>query len=784
MRANIVCAGLAAISLAVAAPCAAEESTASPLAGTQPLHVDDPLDELMVDGISQFAIRELEGSQDLRDKSWAAAKKSKVAFVKEVELRRERFRTLLGAVDPREAASGFQLFAEVGDDGAVGRSGSATAYAVRWRVMTGITGEGLLLKPDRPPVARVVAVPDADWTPEMYADLRPGLGRHEPAPSQLAFAGVEVLIPTLISRESSFSGNPLVAFTNEPHREFVYRQAFPVGRHIIGYEVEKILAAVDEFERRNERERRDVPIGVMGVGEGGLLALDAAAIDLRINAALVSGYFQKRSAVWREPIYRNVWAQLTEFGDAEIAGLIAPRTLVVEASAVPEVTGPPAPREGQRNTAAPGIIKPCALNDVESELGRAKSTYALLGVPDQLKLVVSDQGIGPSGTVRALKGFLSALKVNIDTSTLEPRWRATQDVVDPVARQQRQMRELTEYSQRLMRLSPATREEFWAKADSSSIDAWKHTTEFYRDYVWEEMIGKLAPSTVPPNVRTRQVFDEPDYTGYEVAIDLYPDVIAAGIMLLPKKMKEGEKRPVIVCQHGLEGVPRDTIAKTGDGFKYYQAFAEQLVQKGFIVYAPQNPYRGGDQFRVIQRQSNPLKRSLFSYIIAQHDRTVEWLSTLPYVDSNRIALYGLSYGGKTAMRVPTLLNNRYALAICSGDFNDWIRKVATVDESFGYIYTGEYEMPEWNLGNVASYAELAGLMAPRPFMVERGHDDGVAPDEWVGGEFARVRRLYDRLGISDRAEIEFFNGPHMIHGVGSFKFLQAQLGWPKKPDKP
>ncbi len=87
---------------------------------------------------------------------------------------------------------------------------------------------------------------------------------------------------------------------------------------------------------------------------------------------------------------------------------------------------------------------------------------------------------------------------------------------------------------------------------------WVHSTEFYRNYVWEEMIGKLPPPSMPPNVRTRRVLDEPAYTGYEVVIDVYPDVIAAGILLLPKNLEVTEKRPVVVCQHGLEGVPLDT----------------------------------------------------------------------------------------------------------------------------------------------------------------------------------------------------------------------------------
>ena len=29
------------------------------------------------------------------------------------------------------------------------------------------------------------------------------------------------------------------------------------------------------------------------------------------------------------------------------------------------------------------------------------------------------------------------------------------------------------------------------------------------------------------------------------------------------------------------------------------------------------------------------------------------------------------------------------------------------------------------------------------------------------------------------AEIEFFDGPHSIHGVGTFDFLRRHLGWPR-----
>jgi hypothetical protein len=94
---------------------------------------------------------------------------------------------------------------------------------------------------------------------------------------------------------------------------------------------------------------------------------------------------------------------------------------------------------------------------------------------------------------------------------------------------------------------------------------------------------------------------------------------------------------------------------------------------------------------------------------------------------------------------------------------------------------GEYEIFEFDLGSTFNYAEMATLIAPRPFMVERGHFDGVAPDETVGFEFAKVRFLYEaKLDLVNRCRIEWFVGPHTIHGQGTFDFLTEQLAWPTR----
>ena len=233
---------------------------------------------------------------------------------------------------------------------------------------------------------------------------------------------------------------------------------------------------------------------------------------------------------------------------------------------------------------------------------------------------------------------------------------------------------------------------------------------------------------------------------------------------------------MVVCQHGLEGRPQSVIGK--EQFQYYKAFATDLAERGFITFAPQNIYIFKDRFRTLQRKSYPIKKTLFSTMVPQHQQIVNWLGSQPQVDSSRIAFYGLSYGGKSAMRIPALVTD-YCLSICSADFNEWVRKNASTRHNFSYVWTGEYEIFEWDLGSTFNYAEMASLICPRPFMVERGHYDGVGKDEWVGYEFGKVRFLYQgQLKIGDRCEIEWFDGPHSINSKGTFQFLHKHLDWP------
>jgi dienelactone hydrolase len=746
----------------------ADALRAEPLPGSKPLIKEGDLAADMVAGIDRYLMRELAASGARRQTAWKPDYSSNEAYARYVQPYRARLAKILGAVDRRLPVPDLEYVATTGTPALIAETERYRIYSVRWPVFEGVDGQGRLLEPKSKPLANVVALPDADWTPEMLVGLAPGIPPHAQFARRLAEGGCRVIVPTLINRQDTWSGNPRYRMTNQPHREYVYRMAYELGRHIIGYEVQKVLAVVDWFSHDKDHP----PVGVFGYGEGGLLALASAAIDPRIRATVVSGYFGPCEEVWQEPIYRNVWALVREFGAAGLANLIAPRTLIIEISKGPEVAGPPPIRQG-RSGAAPGSLRSPSPEAVAAELQHVDA-FRALHVPEATGLATVQSDL--PGQEETCGKFLTALGSRMGP-TMEEAPRDLRTAFDPGSRQHRQLDQLVEFTQHLLREAEHRRQDFfWAKTDTSSLAKWQASCIPLRSYFWEEVIGKLPDPTEPVSPRSRLAYDEPKWKGYEVTLDLYPEVFAYGILLVPKNLKPGERRPLVVCQHGLEGRPQDVV-NPKMRTPYYNSFGAELANKGFIVYAPQNPYIGQDKFRVLQRKANPLKLSLFSFIVRQHERTLDWLAGLDFVDPERMGFYGLSYGGKTAMRVPALLS-RYALSICSGDFNEWIWKNVTIDYNGTYILSGEYEMFEFDLGNTFNYAEMAALIAPRPFMVERGHNDGVGIDEYVSYEYAKVRRFYARLGIPPRTEIEYFNSGHEINGKGTYAFLEKFLHWP------
>lgn len=733
------------------------------LGENKPMVMDGDIASKLVSGVDRFLLEQIADAKKTRGKKWVAEYKAAADKKTFFEAKRRKLAHILGIRDQRISFESPQLISTLKTSSLIATSEKYDVHAIRFPVLEGVTVEGLLLEPKNgKPREQMVVIPDADQTPEMLC----GLSDEIPIESQdariYADMGFRVIVPTIISRKMSRRRGR----ANLTHREYLYRSAFEMGRHIVGYEVQKVLAAIDWFEKKDPKS----VISVSGMGEGGLLAFYAAALDPRIDSVLLDDFLGNRIPMWDQPISRNLFGLENEFGEEQVCSLIEAKHIDIHwrEKSLRVVL----PSEG----GAPGKLMSPTIKEF-------KLTAESIGVTQK---AISNQSQLIKFSFEGVAGSTPRIRNRSPIASNDPKQLPENITPTPIRkirsinaenRMQRQIIEIDQYNQSLLKNSESVRKQFVNGLDTSSMEKFEASAKKYRKIFAEEIIGQFDLPLKAINPRVRKYCDKEKYVGYEIVLDVFDDVIAYGIILFPKDLKENEKRPVVVCQHGLEGRPQDIVQ--GDHYAYHD-FAAKLAEQGFITFSPQNLYIFKDRFRTLQRKANSIGKTLFSVIVPQHQQIVNWLKTLSNVDEKRIAFYGLSYGGKSAMRIPPLVQD-YCLSICSADFNDWIWKNASTSSDYSYVWTGEYEIFEFDLGNTFNYTEMAALIAPRPFMVERGHFDGVSSDERVAYEFAKVRHLYQaKLGIGDRCEIEFFVGPHTINGRGTYDFLRKHLDWPAK----
>ena len=760
------------------------------LPGTKPLTWEErggDLADRLMDGAHRFVEQQIAASAKKRPRFWDRDSSSAEAYARSVAANRQHLAEIIGAVDERRAPE-MQRFGHGTQPGLVAQTKTYRIWQVRWPVLEHVWGEGLLVEPEGEATGSVVVVPDLDQTPEGVMGLDESVTAPAQVARRLAERGLRAVILTTVDRQHLPGYDSPLRQTGQIEREWIsnrhwiYRQAFHLGRHIIGYEVQKVRAAVDWFTQRDGAAGQ---VGVVGYGEGGLISFYAAAIDQRIDATLVSGYFEERQDLWREPIYRQVWDLLEQFGDAEIASLIAPRRLVVEYAPIPK-----AGRDEGRLATPP-------FGEVQAEFQRVGELVPARFTSAELVAGAGGSTTGPMSH-EAIERFAEAF-------TAEERFvqrgveRALEDRrprFDEAARQRRQLDGLEEHVQQLVRQSEHVRDRFylfevmpdlnvpqaeWStrrRHETFPVEPFVERSKKYRKLYAEELIGRFDVPLLPPKPRTRKIIENEAWTAYDVVLDVHEDLFAWGVLLVPADLEPGEQRPVVVCQHGRNGLPRDLIDADKTS---YNNFAARLAERGFIAFVPHNLYRTEARYRWLDRKASTIGTTLFSFILDQHEQILNWLDGLPFVDGNRIGFYGLSFGGETALRVPPILQ-KYALSISSGYFNEEARKVSSTLHPFSYMYTSEWEVPYWNLGNTFGHAEAAYLMVPRPFMVERGMWDTVGRDRWVAHEYAKVRFLYTQLGLGNRVEAEFFRGGHSAESEESFRFLHKWLDWPAEKE--
>ena len=148
-------------------------------------------------------------------------------------------------------------------------------------------------------------------------------------------------------------------------------------------------------------------------------------------------------------------------------------------------------------------------------------------------------------------------------------------------------------------------------------------------------------------------------------------------------------------------------------------------------------------------------------------RCVDYLETRPEVDPNRIGMMGLSQGG-TMTTWTSAIEPRIKAADIIGYVNPW--------ERFGINranFCGSQTVPY--IFKHFDTHDIAGLIAPRPLLLEMGVHDTCFPIENLLKGCEGVQRIYGAAGAEDKLWAEIHGGPHAFAGNKAFDFFDQYL---------
>jgi dienelactone hydrolase len=711
------------------------EQPNSALAGTSQLSLPLPSDLLdrQRQQISRYFLDQIAATPPKRDRRWQPCLKSAQAYRSCVSGHRDHLRAMLGMI-PTKPGRARQEVLEAGKTIGIEDVTIPIAHGFDARTF-------LFLPSDLNRKPAVIAIPPANQSAAQFAGIAEGT---TPAGwlTALLERDVAVAIPEIVER---IADHPLCdAAGGKDRRHILWRGGFIVGRTLVGIDVQQVVAVRGFLAPLPGIDPRR--IGVLGQEQGGMTALYAAALEPQFAGAAVLDYFQEREASWKEPIDRTIYGQLNEFGDAELAGLIAPRPLFIGSSPGATATG-----EG-----------------IESEFRRADRFYQVLGTHTLMALPPTDDAMRLAAL--RLAAALQAVRTVKSASIAQLSRRQIDE------RRDRHFEGLYKYVRSLDATSDQVRTEYWKLDSTPARDHARKATALRSALA--RLMGDVPVSGFPLHPRTALIGETEKFQAYEVFLDVVPGLEVYGQLLIPRAAldRNGDRLPAMVCQHGFNGAPKYITGMGADlqsNDTYYHRFGERLAERGYVVFAPYTTVT--DEINPIVQMAASLGMMRTGVELAKLHRVVDFLQSLPFVDPTRIGYYGMSYGGyAAAWMVP--LEPRLRFTIISAYFNDLrLDLTDTAQPHRGFWGEPDEDPYTWNALNRFSHLELVAAMYPRPVCIEWGRSDPVTPPAWHERAWKEVGEYAAGWSLGDRIEDDHFLGGHTTHGMATFLFIDRWL---------
>ncbi len=222
-----------------------------------------------------------------------------------------------------------------------------------------------------------------------------------------------------------------------------------------------------------------------------------------------------------------------------------------------------------------------------------------------------------------------------------------------------------------------------------------------------------------------------------------PDGAKVGLLVLkPKEIEPGRKYPLVAYVYGMPGFA--TIHDSWGGNRYL--FHEFLAQQGFVVAQIDDrtsAIRGHKYAALGDHNIGPVA-------VADHEVAVEYLTSLPYIDSEHTAVWGWSGGGFTTTFHMTH-TKLFQFGIAGAPVTDW--------HLYDSIYTERYMgVPSDDPEAYKRTSSIEGVenYSGRLLLIHGSNDDNVHPQN--------TTKLIDAL-IKKRKQFDLMIYPNETHGI-------------------
>lgn len=262
----------------------------------------------------------------------------------------------------------------------------------------------------------------------------------------------------------------------------------------------------------------------------------------------------------------------------------------------------------------------------------------------------------------------------------------------------------------------------------SSLKAWKKRSE----QIIKQLKTGMELTKMPNAPKSSPIIhSRKEYNGYtieNVAFESIPGFYVTGNLYRPAILESNKSYPGILCTHGHDG------ASEGRFREQTQRRCATLARMGAIVFT-YDMIGYGDSHQC----THNLKKSLKLQTI-NSTRALDFLMSLPQVDSQRIAMTGES-GGGTQTFLLAALDNRIKVAV----------PCVMVSAHFFGGCNCESGMPIHKKGDYqTNNVEIAALTAPRPMLLISDGADWTKNTPQV--EYPFIKQIYSLFNQENLVE--------------------------------